>query len=186
MSYTEAERQQLLQIARESIRCGLEKGKPCAVKLKDLPAALREKRASFVTLQKAGKLRGCIGTISAYQPLAEDVAQRAYAAAFGDSRFSPVRADELAHLDISISVLSPPEPLGFTSEADLLAKIQPQVDGLIIEEDGLHGVFLPSVWESLPNKREFLRQLKRKAGLPADYWSDAIKVSRFRTEYLSC
>jgi AmmeMemoRadiSam system protein A len=186
MSYTEAERQQLLQIARESIRCGLEKGKPCAVKLKDLPAALREKRASFVTLHKAGKLRGCIGTISAYQPLAEDVAQRAYAAAFGDSRFSPVRADELAHLDISISVLSPPEPLEFTSEADLLAKIQPQVDGLIIEEDSLHGVFLPSVWESLPNKREFLRQLKRKAGLPADYWSDAIKVSRFCTEYLSC
>jgi uncharacterized protein, PH0010 family len=185
MSYTEAERQQLLQIARESIRCGLEKGKPCAVKLKDLPAALREKRASFVTLYKAGKLRGCIGTISAYQPLGEDVAQRAYAAAFGDSRFLPVRANELAYLDISISVLSSPEPLEFTSEADLLAQIQPQVDGLIIEEDGLQGVFLPSVWESLPNKREFLRQLKRKAGLPADYWSDTIKVSRFRTEYLS-
>ncbi len=143
------------------------------------------KAGEFRYLAQGGKLRGCIGTISAYQPLAEDVAQRAYAAAFDDSRFSPVRADELAHLDISISVLSPPEPLDFTSEADLLEKIQPQVDGLIIEAEGLHGVFLPSVWESLPNKREFLRQLKRKAGLPADYWSEGIKVSRFRTEYLT-
>jgi hypothetical protein len=184
MLYTGNERRQLLQIAQESIRHGLETGKPLKVKAADFPANLQAERASFVTLHKGGELRGCIGTITACLPLAEDVAQRAYAAAFDDQRFPPVRADELERLGISISVLTPPEEMVFASEEDLLAKIQPQVDGLILQAGHHKGVFLPSVWESLPDKRKFLRELKRKAGLPGDYWSDAVRVFRFYTEYL--
>lgn len=182
MPYTDSERQQLLQIAQDSIRHGLETGKPLVVKLKGLSADLQAERATFVTLHKNGQLRGCIGTVAACLPLAQDVAQRAYAAAFDDPRFPPVRADELERLEISVSILTPPEPLHFSSEADLLAQIQPQVDGLILQAGHHKGVFLPSVWESLPDKREFLRQLKRKAGLPLDYWPESVKMSRFRVE----
>jgi hypothetical protein len=185
MPYTEDERRQLLQVARESIRYGLETGKPLPMKTADLPANLQAERATFVTLHKNGELRGCIGTIAACLPLAEDVARRAYAAAFDDQRFPPVRADELERLDISISVLTPPEPMAFASEEDLLAQIQPQVDGLILQAGHHKGVFLPSVWESLPDKRKFLRELKRKAGLPGDYWSAAVRVFRFHAEYLA-
>lgn len=182
MPYTDSERQQLLQIAQDSIRHGLETGKPLVVKLEGLSADLQAERATFVTLHKNGQLRGCIGTVAACLPLAQDVGQRAYAAAFDDPRFPPVRADELERLEISVSILTPPEPLHFSSEADLLAQIQPQVDGLILQAGHHKGVFLPSVWESLPDKREFLRQLKRKAGLPVDYWSESVKMSRFRVE----
>lgn len=182
MPYTDSERQQLLQIAQDSIRHGLETGKPLVVKLEGLSADLQAERATFVTLHKNGQLRGCIGTLAACLPLAQDVAQRAYAAAFDDQRFPPVRADELGRLEISISILTPPEPMQFASEAELLEQIQPQVDGLVLQAGYHKGVFLPSVWESLPDKREFLRQLKRKAGLPGDYWSEEVRVSRFRTE----
>lgn len=184
MLYTDNERRELLRIAKESIRQGLATGKPLTVDATRLAENLQAERATFVTLHKGGELRGCIGTITACLPLAEDVAQRAYAAAFDDPRFPPVSAGEVEKLDISISILTPPEPMAFVSEEDLLGQIQPQVDGLILQAGYHKGVFLPSVWESLPDKREFLLQLKRKAGLPADYWSDTVRVSRFHTEYL--
>jgi AmmeMemoRadiSam system protein A len=185
MPYAKHEQQQLLAIARESIRHGLETGTPSPIKLDTLPASLREIRATFVTLEEGGQLRGCIGTITASLPLAEDVAQRAYAAAFGDPRFPPVQAPELGQLRISISVLTPPEPLVFGSEAELVAQIQPGVDGLIFEAGRNRGVFLPSVWEALPDRHDFLRHLKRKAGLPFGYWSGSVRVYRYRTEYFS-
>jgi AmmeMemoRadiSam system protein A len=176
------ERRALLDLARASVRHGLAKHRPLAIDPLDYPAALREPRAVFVTLNREGKLRGCIGHLQACQSLAQDVAENAYAAAFRDPRFPPLGADELADLEVHISVLSPPEAVPVASEAELLARIRPGVDGLILEDDGHRGTFLPAVWESLPRPEDFLRHLKVKAGLPPDYWSDTLRVSRYTAE----
>jgi AmmeMemoRadiSam system protein A len=109
------------------------------------------------------------------------VAQNAYAAAFSDPRFPPLREGEFEELDIHISILSPAEAMHFTSEADLLQQLRPGEDGLVMEEGFRRGTFLPSVWEQLPTPELFLRHLKQKAGLPADYWSSTLEVSRYTT-----
>jgi len=182
---TPQEKAILLRLARESIRYGLESGKPLMLDISSLPESLQQTRASFVTLHKHGQLRGCIGSIIPTRPLALDVSHNAFAAAFQDPRFPPVQAHELDDLEIEISILSMPEPIEFTSEDDLLEKIRPGIDGLILKEGPYSGTFLPSVWEQIPDKREFLRQLKRKAGLPADYWSPTIRVFRYTTDSFS-
>ena len=182
---TPQEKAILLRLARESIRYGLESGKPLMLDISSLPESLQQTRASFVTLHKHGQLRGCIGSIIPTRPLALDVSHNAFAAAFEDPRFPPVQASELNDLDIEISNLSMPEPIEFSSEEDLLEKIRPGIDGLILKEGPYSGTFLPSVWEQIPDKREFLRQLKRKAGLPADYWSPTIRVFRYTTDSFS-
>jgi AmmeMemoRadiSam system protein A len=174
-------RQRLLQLAGESIKQGL-CGEALAVRADDYPEPLRVARATFVTLHVEETLRGCIGTLEARRPLVEDVASNAYGAAFRDTRFPALTWPEYECLDIHISILSPPEPMTFSSEEDLLAQLRPQVDGLIIVEGFYRGTFLPSVWESVPTAREFLRHLKLKAGLPPDYWSDRIRVQRYTTE----
>lgn len=174
----------LLGLARESIRFGLKRGKPIPVDLDVLPAELKVKRATFVTLHKDAALRGCIGCLEAARPLAEDIAANSYAAAFQDPRFPPVAADEVASLEIHLSLLTPAEPMSFRSEADLLRQLEPGRDGLILQEGHRRGTFLPAVWETLREPREFLRHLKLKAGLPVDYWSDTLKVSRYRTEMI--
>ncbi len=150
----------------------------------DLPEFLRQPGASFVTLLKNGALRGCIGTIEAYQPLYLDLQKNACAAALRDPRFPPVSADELASLEIHLSLLSKPEPMHFDSEQDLLAQLQPGRDGLVLKDGPYHGTFLPSVWESLPDPATFWTELKRKAGLPPDHWSDTLKVERYQSESL--
>jgi len=178
----EEERELLHKVARASIEHGLRTGRPLAVDTARYPPPLREPGASFVTLNEHGQLRGCIGSLEAIRPLVEDVAHNAYAAAFSDPRFPPLRASELPDLDLHISVLSPATPMQFDSEQDLIRQLRPGVDGLVLE-DGYHrGTFLPAVWESLPEPREFLQHLKLKAGLPPDYWSDTIRVSRYVTE----
>lgn len=174
-------KQQLLESARESIKKGLF-GDILTVNAADFPEPLRVLRATFVTLHVDEKLRGCIGTLEARQTLVQDVASNAYSAAFRDPRFSALTWPEYERLDIHISVLSLPEPMQYSSEEELLAQLRPRVDGLIIEEDYNRGTFLPSVWEQLPEPREFLRQLKHKAGLPPDYWSNRIRVQRYTTE----
>jgi hypothetical protein len=146
------------------------------------PRPLQTPGASFVTLKIAGELRGCIGSLEARQPLVNDVAHNAYAAAFSDPRFPPLTEREFSQLEFHISVLSPAEPMTFSSEADLSRQIRPGTDGLVLEEGQHRGTFLPTVWESLPGTEQFLQQLKLKAGLPVDYWSDSIKVSRYTTE----
>lgn len=146
------------------------------------PRPLQEPGASFVTLKIAGELRGCIGSLEARQPLVNDVAHNAYAAAFSDPRFLPLTEQEFSQLEFHISVLSPAKAMVFNSEADLLSQIRPGTDGLVLEEGQHRGTFLPAVWESLPDTQQFLQQLKLKAGLPVDYWSDSIKVSRYTTE----
>ncbi len=184
-NYPDKERRILLETARRSILHGLERGRPLSVDLTRYPDSLREKRATFVTLHIDSHLRGCIGTLEAVRPLIEDVAYNAWAAAFSDPRFPPLSAAEFDSIQIEISVLGLPEPMEFNSETDLLRQIRPGVDGLILEDDGFRGTFLPSVWESLPEPQEFLRHLKQKAGLPANYWSDTLKIYRYTTESFS-
>jgi AmmeMemoRadiSam system protein A len=178
-------RSTLLSIARQSIETGLETGRPLAVDPSDFAPPLQETRATFVTLHIGDALRGCIGHLEAGQPLVSDVADNAFSAAFRDPRFTPLAALELPDLQIHISVLTPAEPISFSSEQDLVAQLQPGIDGLILEVGPARGTFLPSVWDSLPEPAQFLAQLKRKAGLSADYWSDQVRVSRYRTESFS-
>jgi AmmeMemoRadiSam system protein A len=178
---TPSHKQQLLQLAGDSIKKGL-CGETLAVRAADYPEPLCLLRATFVTLHVEEKLRGCIGTLEARRTLVEDVVSNAYGAAFRDTRFPTLTWLEYERLDIHISLLSLPEPVKFSSEEDLLAQLRPQVDGLIIEEGFYRGTFLPSVWEQLPDPREFLRHLKHKAGLPPDYWSSRIRVQRYTTE----
>ena len=178
-----ADRATLLDVARASIQHGLRHRQALAVNPGDYPETLRPLRATFVTLEIGGQLRGCIGALTAYQPLVQDVAAHAYAAAFEDPRFAELRPDELPKLEIFISVLSPPEPMQFSSEEDLLKQVRPGVDGLILEFHHYRATFLPAVWESLPDPYVFLAQLKHKAGLPLDFWSPELRVERYTTEY---
>ena len=176
----------LKKLALASIRCGLEKGSPLAVDdyVDEHGAQINlpdYEGAAFVTLKKDDQLRGCIGSLSAYRPLCEDVAENAYAAAFRDPRFNALTVEEIDDIDLSISVLTPPEMVDFTSEEDLIAQLRPGVDGLIMTEGSNRGTFLPSVWENYPQAESFLKHLKIKAGLPASYWSGTIKVERYET-----
>ncbi|MBF0492322.1 MAG: AmmeMemoRadiSam system protein A [Deltaproteobacteria bacterium] len=172
----------LLDIAKKSIAHGLEHGNPLAVKLQDFPQELQEIRATFVTLHLQQQLRGCIGMLEALRPLVVDVAENAYAAAFQDSRFEPVSPQEFPLLEISISILSVPIRMHFESEEALLQQIRVGVDGLILSEGRRRGTFLPSVWEQISNAKEFLTQLKFKAGLPQNYWSSSLTVHRYTVE----
>lgn len=140
--------------------------------------------ACFVTLKKKGNLRGCIGSIISYQPLINDIVQHAQDAAFRDPRFNPVEENEVEDLTIDISILSEPKPITFKDEQDLLNQIVPFKDGIIIKDKGYQAVYLPSVWEDLPEKTLFLNSLKMKAGLPSDYFSDTFEAYRFSTVYI--
>ena len=172
-------RRVLLDLARKSIQFGLEKNTSPLSSSDAYPKQLKSTLATFVTLTLRGQLRGCIGTLEAYRPLVDDIADNAAKAAFSDPRFEPVTALEIEHLDIHISILSPPQEIQFDSETELLAQLQPSVDGLIIQDDTHKGTFLPSVWESLPDPEDFLQHLKQKAGFRPDYWSDKIRVFRY-------
>lgn len=170
----------LRQIARDSITVGLEEGEPLAVQLEHYPGRLREPGAVFVTLERHGRLRGCIGSYTACRPLAEDVAENAFGAAFRDPRFPPLTSGDVDDLDLHISLLTPLEPLPVTSREDLLGKLIPGRDGLLLEVPPRRSTFLPQVWDSIPDPEAFLEQLLRKAGLPVDYWSPDLTFHRYR------
>ena len=174
----------LLDLARASIRHGVQTGRPLRVVREELSAELVVPRASFVTLEKNGRLRGCIGSLEAWRPLAVDVAENAFAAAFRDPRFPPLQEDEVEELEIHLSLLTVPVAMTFSSEADLLGQLRPGVDGLILSEEQCRGTFLPSVWAELPTPQLFLTHLKRKAGLSADYWSPGVRIWRYETEMI--
>ncbi len=184
MSLNKENQQRLLELAKSSIQHGLQTGRPLKINLGAYPEELTERRATFVTLEINHQLRGCIGMLEAARPLAEDIAENAFSAAFKDPRFPPLEAHELDKLDIHLSILTPSEPVSFSSEQDLIAQLQPGIDGLILEEGRRRGTFLPSVWESLPEPEQFLRHLKQKAGLAPDYWSTNIRVYRYRAEII--
>ncbi len=185
MLLTKAQQQQLLQTAKDSIAYGLKHGQALPVNSEDYASELQAIRASFVTLEIDHQLRGCIGMLEAVRPLIVDIAENAFAAAFRDHRFPPVSAAEQAQLEIHLSILTKPESLSFYSEEDLLTQLRPHIDGLIFQEGSQRGTFLPSVWESLPEPRDFLRHLKQKAGFSPGYWSDSIKVFRYECDIIS-
>lgn len=155
-------------------------GLPAAVE----PAhtALAQPGATFVTLTLHDNLRGCIGTLEAWRSLAEDVCSNARAAAFRDPRFPPLSRDEWATTSVEVSLLQPPTALDFVDEEDARRQLRPGIDGLILEFGGHCGTFLPQVWESLPDPHDFLCQLKRKAGLPADFWAPGIRLLRYEVQ----
>ena len=146
----------------------------------DGPDILRQPGAVFVTLKRQGQLRGCIGSVMAWRTLAEDIVDNAVKAALHDPRFSPVSPDEWPGLTLSVTVITPSEPMHFADQADFLRQLRPGQDGLRIEDQGRQALFIPSVWETLPTADAFVSQLKAKAGLPADHWSPSFKAWRFR------
>ena len=152
----------LLHLAAASIENGLANARALPVDLAAHPAALRENGACFVTLKTDNRLRGCIGTPVARRPLLTDVSENAFAAAFKDPRFPPLTSGEVPTLSLSISVLSAQAPIAFSDETDLLAQLRPGIDGLVIEDSGRRALFLPSVWETLPDAKTFLGHLKLK------------------------
>lgn len=175
-------KQALLELARQSIRHGLDFGTPLRMSRKEqdkLGNPFNRAGACFVTLKINDELRGCLGTLEPHRSLVDDVITNAHASAFRDSRFSPLREQEFEKIHISISVLTPVEEMFFSSEANLMEQIRPFEDGLILEEGMRKGTFLPSVWEQLPDKNDFMQHLKNKAGLATDYWSPSIRCFRY-------
>jgi len=140
--------------------------------------------ATFVTLKHKGQLRGCIGRLSASDPLAEGVRRNAINAAFHDPRFSPLTEKELGQIEIEVSVLTEPQPLAFSDPEDLLRKLRANVDGVIIRQGHASATFLPQVWDQLPKKEDFLGHLCLKAGLPRDAWkSGKLEASTYQVQY---
>jgi len=175
----------LLGLARASLAYGVAHGHPPVID-RDVPdPLLLEPRATFVTLERHGQLRGCIGRIEAVLPLIDDLNEHATAAAIHDPRFGPVQPQEVPEIVLSISILTPPEPMAVRDEADLLRQLVPGTDGLILREGRRAATFLPSVWEELTDPAAFVQHLKRKAGWPATYWSGGIRVERYRCAYLT-
>jgi AmmeMemoRadiSam system protein A len=170
----------LLALAAARIRYPLA-GRSLTVRPADVHPELRAPGASFVTLHRSGELRGCVGTHTAWRPLVTDVIENAAVAAFREPRFPPLETAELEGLDLSVSLLSAPEPVPFSSEADLLQRLRVGVDGVILSAGAQRGLFLPEMWEQLRTPAEFMSWLKRKAGLPETYWSPSIIIQRFET-----
>ena len=143
---------------------------------------LAEHGACFVTLMQSGELRGCIGSLEAHRSLLEDVKNNAVSAALHDPRFTPLSAKELDITVIEISLLSPSQEMQVRDEADALAQMRPGVDGIIFEYGRYRSTFLPQVWEDLAQPRQFLGMLRRKAGLPENFWADGVKLSRYTVQ----
>ncbi len=182
-SFNASERKQLLILARRALKEAVSRSSPGAVKTNGWPAKFLESRGCFVTLTKAGELRGCIGHIFPQEPLAQAIQDNAQNAAIRDPRFPPIRQDELDQLEVEISVLSQPEPLAFNSPEDLLAKLQPGQDGVVLNVNGHTATFLPQVWEQLPEKVSFLNRLSQKAGgTPDDWRREGTQVLTYRVE----
>jgi AmmeMemoRadiSam system protein A len=167
---TQEEKQILLTLAREALEHGVRGQRLPELDTESLPAVLREEGASFVTLTLQGQLRGCIGALQASQPLAEDVREHAVAAALEDYRFPPVTAREVKDIEIEISRLSAPAPLEYATPDDLITKLRPGIDGVVLKDGFRRATFLPQVWEQLPEPPTFLDHLCQKMGAPHDLW----------------
>jgi len=164
------ERATLLRLARQAIEDAVQSRSFSPLDLQNLPEALRQPGASFVTLTTHGELRGCIGALEAYQPLVEDVREHAIGAALQDYRFPPVDASELKDLEIEISRLTPPQPLSYKTPEELLERLRPGEDGVILRDGLRRSTFLPQVWEKLPDPVDFLDHLCAKMGASPSLW----------------
>ena len=178
---TEAEEEavdgtRLVDLAREAVEVRL--GHGTLSRPEGMPWLSRP-GATFVTLTKHGNLRGCIGTLESFRPLLEDLRANAVGAAFHDPRFPPVVRGELDRIRFEVSLFSSPEPLSVAGERELLERLRPEVDGLVLALGRARATFLPQVWEQLSEPEEFVRHLKEKAGLPPDFWSEGLRFWRY-------
>jgi hypothetical protein len=176
-------RKRLLALARQAVREWVATGKTPSVNPATWPAEVCDTKGCFVTLTKQGQLRGCIGHIFAQEPLLNAVVDNACSAATRDPRFPPVRSDEIDQLEIEISILSSPQPLAFSSPDDLLSKLRPHRDGVVLKMGSRGATYLPQVWEQLPSKVEFLNHLAEKAGgAPSDWRQPGTEILTYQVE----
>lgn len=140
---------------------------------------LKQEGASFITLKRQERLRGCIGTLRAHRTLGDDVKANAIAAAFRDPRFPPLSVEEFGTVTVEISVLSALEPLSFADEPDALRQLRVGIDGVVLQYGHHSGTFLPQVWDDFKEPADFLAHLKYKAGLPPDFWDAEVTLSRY-------
>ncbi len=167
---TTEDRLLLLEQARQALASSVN-GEPLAqLNLEDFPSSLRQLGVAFVTLTIDGRLRGCVGALEATQPLLEDVRAHAIAAARDDYRFSSVQPAELSDISIEISRLTTPQPLYYDGPDDLLEKLRPGIDGVVLKDGLKRATFLPQVWEKLPSPVHFLEHLCQKMGASPDLW----------------
>jgi len=167
---TSEEKQTLLRLARDTLERGVRGRELPALEAKNLTPRLQDLGASFVTLTINRQLRGCIGALEPYQPLAQDVSEHALAAALDDPRFPPLTPEELEKTKIEISRLTLPQQLEYDDAADLLARLRPNVDGVILRDGMRRATFLPQVWEKIPDKAAFLDNLCSKMGVMPGTW----------------
>lgn len=177
VALSDEDRRYLLRLARKSLVAAVHNQPP--PEPADVSENLRKECGCFVTLTSGGRLRGCIGYIEGVKPLYRAVIDNARNAALRDHRFPPVKPGEPDEITVEISVLTPPEPLEYESPDDLLRKLQAGKDGIILRKGPHQSTYLPQVWEQLPDKKEFLQRLSRKAGMPPDGWKSA-EVKRYR------
>lgn len=183
---TTEERETLLKLARQALELRVRGETLPLLDLEQMPPRLRADGASFVTLTKAGQLRGCIGTLEARQPLAVDVRKHAVDAALKDFRFPAVQPEELEAITIEISYLTTPRPLDYQSPDDLISKLNPGEDGLILKDGHKRATFLPQVWDKLPTPEQFLGRLCQKMGASSDLWRrKPIEVLTYQVEKFS-
>ncbi len=175
---------QLLETARAAVRHAVRTGDTMPVDITAFLPDVCVPGACFITLERAGSLRGCIGSLEAKEPLIENIADNCHGAARRDPRFPVVQEDELKDLTVSLSLLSPLAPFPFSDEADLLRQLRPGEDGLVLAASGRRGTFLPQVWEDLPRPEAFLKALKTKAGLSADDDLTGVTAWRYTTHGL--
>jgi AmmeMemoRadiSam system protein A len=188
VQFSQAQGQVLVKLARQTILDKLDRAaaEPPA---EDLLAALDDDRftlscGTFVTLKIKGQLRGCIGNLTSTETVLDGVKRNAINAALHDPRFSPLSKDELKRTQVEVSILSEPQPLAYRDGQDLIKKLRPQVDGVIIRKDHASATFLPQVWEQLPGPEDFLTHLCMKAGLPSDSWKNSeLEVLTYQVQY---
>lgn len=169
----------ILELAYAAVTYATKTGRVLPISLKDFSEPLQQPGACFVTIKANDKLRGCTGSIEAYRPLILDVTSNAHSSARHDRRFKPISFSELPNLSVAVSILSPRKQIFHKSEEDLLRRLRPAVDGLTIEIGPHRAVFLPVMWQQLPDPKEFLMHLKLKANLPPDFWSNEIETTVF-------
>jgi AmmeMemoRadiSam system protein A len=182
--FTEEQGQQLVRLARKTIAARL--GLPGVTPDNDITTdpALQEKRGTFVTLKINGQLRGCMGCLTPSETILEGILRNALNAAFNDPRFPALTVPELEETEIEISILTSPRELQYKGGDDLLAKLRPNIDGVIISKGPARATFLPQVWEQLPGTEDFLAHLCRKAGLSPDEWKKGeLGVSIYQVQY---
>ncbi len=174
----------IFSVAAKTLEYSTSRLKPPNVDIGSFSPQLQRNRATFITINKSGKLRGCIGTIHPTEPFIVNVVNNTYKAALKDPRFPPIRRDELSNIEITISLLSTLQKMSIKDEEDLLRQIKPNIDGLLIKDNTKQSVFLPQVWNEIPNKLDFISCLKQKAGLDSNHWSSNFQAWKFTVNFI--